>query len=280
MCRQFDPHKDRLGFRQVGDGDTRLRMHSRLAAGRRGYDDAPVSSGLMNQAVNRCGGALTGGLCALILFVIVITPVAVFAEVTAAEPVRAPRIGLVLGGGGAKGLAHVGVIRVLDEMHIPIHCVAGTSMGALVGGIFASGMPPGQLERETLGIDWSKTVGGTGKRDLTPIDRKLQRKTYTNSFEVGIKDGGMQLASGLLNTQGIEDVIRGLVTDARFQRNFDDLPVPFRATRAVFWPFSRPNDTSEKSTRSPNDLPTFSSERKFTANQMKFGLKYGIRALE
>jgi len=140
-----------------------------------------------------------------------------------------PRIGLVLGGGGAKGMAHVGVIRVLDEMRIPIDCVAGTSMGALIGATFAAGMPPEQLERETLAIDWAETVGGKGKRDQLPIDRKLAHRTFTNSLEFGFKDGGLESSGGLLSTQDIEDVIRGLVTDARFQRDFDELPIPFRA---------------------------------------------------
>jgi NTE family protein len=188
-----------------------------------------MRNGMMARKAGR-GSVLVCRLCALVLTIAILMPAAAVAEAAAAETGRAPRIGLVLGGGGAKGLAHVGVIRVLDEMRIPIHCVAGTSMGALVGGIFASGMPPEQIERETSAIDWSATVGGTGRRDLTPIDRKLVRKTYTNSLEVGIKDGQMRLSSGLLNTQGIENVIRGLVNDARFQRNFDDLPIPFRAT--------------------------------------------------
>ena len=150
-------------------------------------------------------------------------------ELAASEPARAPRIGLVLGGGGAKGIAHVGVIRVLDELRIPIHCVAGTSMGALVGAAFAAGMPPEQLERETLAIDWAETVGGKGKRDQILIDRKLAHRTYTNSMEIGIKDGGIESSAGLLDTQDIEDVIRSLVSVARFQRDFDDLPIPFRA---------------------------------------------------
>ena len=60
-----------------------------------------------------------------------------------------PRIGLVLGGGGAKGAAHIGVLRVLDELRIPISCVAGTSMGALVGGTFASGLPVEEIESTT-----------------------------------------------------------------------------------------------------------------------------------
>ena len=139
-----------------------------------------------------------------------------------------PRIGLVLGGGGAKGTAHIGVIRVLDELRIPIDCVAGTSMGALVGGIFASGMPPDVLERETLAIDWMTAIGGAARDDM-PIDRKLDSPTYTNQVELGIRDGSLKGPPGLIETQKIEDVIRSLTTDARFQRSFDSLPIPFRA---------------------------------------------------
>jgi NTE family protein len=140
-----------------------------------------------------------------------------------------PRIGLVLGGGGAKGAAHIGVLRVLDEMRIPVNCVVGTSMGALVGGTFASGMPPGEIERSVLAINWAKTVGSEGARDKTPINRKLAGITYTNSLDLGIKDGTVKGGGGLLKTQNIEDVIRGLVANARSTEDFDDLPIPFRA---------------------------------------------------
>ena len=141
-----------------------------------------------------------------------------------------PRIGLVLGGGGAKGAAHIGVLRVLDEMRIgAIDCVTGTSMGALVGGTFASGMPPEEIERNVVAINWSKTVGTEGLRDRTPIHRKLAGITYTNSLDLAIKDGEVKAASGLLKTQDIEDVIRGLVAGSRYTEDFDDLPIPFRA---------------------------------------------------
>jgi NTE family protein len=140
-----------------------------------------------------------------------------------------PRIGLVLGGGGAKGAAHIGVLRVLDELRIPIDCVTGTSMGALIGGTFASGMPAEEIERATTAIDWSRTVGGAGMRDRTPIERKIAGAGYSNELEFGIRDGAMVLPGGLLKTQDIEDVIRQLVNNARFQRDFDNLPIPFRA---------------------------------------------------
>ena len=165
-----------------------------------------------------CATALLAGL----LILIAQPPVA-------ADPAARPRIGLVLGGGGAKGTAHIGVIRVLDELQVPIDCVVGTSMGALVGGIFASGMPPDVLERETLAIDWSQAFGGASKRDDTPIIRKLDSPTYTNQYELGLRDGRLAGPPGLLETQKIEDLIRALTTDARFRRDFDSLPIPFRA---------------------------------------------------
>ncbi len=146
----------------------------------------------------------------------------------AGSPAR-PRIGLVLGGGGAKGAAHIGVLRVLDELRIPVDCVTGTSMGALVGGTFASGMPPEEIERSVLAINWSKTVGTEGLRDRTPINRKLAGITYTNNLDIGIKGGSLRGSGGLLKTQDIEDVIRGLVSNARYTKDFDDLPIPFRA---------------------------------------------------
>ncbi len=140
-----------------------------------------------------------------------------------------PKIGLVLGGGGAKGAAHIGVLRVLDELRVPVDCVTGTSMGALVGGTFASGMPPEEIEEQVLAINWSKTVGSEGLRDRTPINRKLAGITYTNSLDLGIKNGTIEAPSGFLKTQDIEDVIRNLVSDARLTRDFDNLPIPFRA---------------------------------------------------
>jgi NTE family protein len=86
----------------------------------------------------------------------------------ALTPPARPRIGLVLGGGGAKGAAHVGVLRVLEDLHIPIDCIAGTSMGALVGATFASGKSPKEVEKEVLAINWSQTVDGAGLRDRSP----------------------------------------------------------------------------------------------------------------
>ncbi len=79
------------------------------------------------------------------------------------------------------------MLKVLEEMHVPIDCIAGTSMGALVGGGYASGIPASQLEKFLLGIEWKKVVGGLGLRDLEPIEQKRAGVTYSNTFELGLR---------------------------------------------------------------------------------------------
>src|SRR5580704_2637560 len=140
-----------------------------------------------------------------------------------------PRVGLVLAGGGAKGGAHVGVLKVLEEMHVPIDCIAGTSMGALAGGGYASGIPADQLQTFIDGIDWKRVVGGLGTRGLKPIEEKRQGVTYSNQLQLGIQNSQIVLAPGLVNTSAIDDLLRGFVGKAREQADFSRLPIPFRA---------------------------------------------------
>src|SRR5687767_15991222 len=103
----------------------------------------------------------------------------------AAAATARPQVGLVLAGGGAKGGAHVGVLKVLEEMHVPIDCIAGTSMGALVGGGYASGIPAKELETFVTTIDWKKVVGSQGRRDLEPIEQKRAGATRSEERRVG-----------------------------------------------------------------------------------------------
>lgn len=155
-----------------------------------------------------------------------------FADVTGeAADARAkrPRIGLVLGGGGARGAAHIGVLQVLEELHVPVDCIAGTSMGALVGATFASGMPPAEIEKRIQAVNWSTTVGNRGRRDRTPIHRKLFGNTYTNNLEFGLRGGSLITPGGVIVTQDIEELLRSLVAGARYIDDFDALPIPFRA---------------------------------------------------
>lgn len=150
-------------------------------------------------------------------------------EVAADEPTNRPRIGLVLGGGGARGAAHVGVLRVLEEYRVPVDCVAGTSMGALVGAAYASGMSSAEIEKLIVGIDWSETFGAGGTRDLQPIHLKTARATYSNRLEFGLSRNGLLAPGGLVQSQQIDSLLRTIVSRARYQDSFDDLPIPFRA---------------------------------------------------
>jgi NTE family protein len=140
-----------------------------------------------------------------------------------------PRIGLVLGGGGAKGAAHVGVLGVLEELRIPVDCIVGTSMGALVGGTFASGMDAKELETAVRAISWQEAIGRSSLRAKVPMRRKLAGNTYSNSLEFGVRDGGLVAPSGLISTQNVDLTIQSLVSRSRGIRDFDQLPIPYRA---------------------------------------------------
>jgi NTE family protein len=142
---------------------------------------------------------------ALVAFAAFLLASTVGAQTASDESRSRPKIGLVLGGGGAKGGAHIGVLRVLEELRIPIDCVAGTSMGALVGATFAAGVPPAEIEAQVLAVDWSETVGSRGDRDQMPIQRKLRTRAFTNNIEVGVRNGTLEEAGGFLNTQNIDE---------------------------------------------------------------------------
>jgi NTE family protein len=150
------------------------------------------------------------------------------AAVNPAE-IRRPRIGLVLGGGGAKGAAHVGVLGVLEELRIPIDCVVGTSMGALVGGTFAAGRTAREVEEAVRGISWQEALARRGLRNKVPMRRKLAGGTYSNSLEFGLRDGRLTAPSGVINTQNVDLTIQYLVGRSRGIADFDQLPIPFRA---------------------------------------------------
>ncbi len=145
-----------------------------------------------------------------------------------AAPQR-PRIGLVLAGGGAKGGAHVGVIKVLEERHVPIDCVVGTSMGALVGAGYAAGLPAQDLESFVTGIRWDVVVGGSGRRPLEPIEQKRLHMAASSELEFGVRHGQIVTPGGIANTSGIDDLLRAYVARARMVADFDRLPIRYRA---------------------------------------------------
>lgn len=158
----------------------------------------------------------------LVLFCLTLSSAPVIAD-------ERPRVGLVLGGGGAKGASHIGVLQVLDELNVPVDCVAGTSMGALVGATFASGRTGDEIEALIQGIDWRETVGSVGLRRDMPIENKVSGVHTGQGFELGVTRQGLVAPGGLIPSQQIESVIRSLIGGARDTKDFDDLPIPFRA---------------------------------------------------
>jgi NTE family protein len=140
-----------------------------------------------------------------------------------------PRIGLVLSGGGARGLAHVGVLKVLERERIPVDVIAGTSMGAIVGGLYASGMSALEVEAEVHKLDWDNVFASRVDRRELSQRRKEQDFEVSPLIEVGVGADGLKVPVGSVSSRGLESHLRRLTLSARHIKSFDDLPTPFRA---------------------------------------------------
>ena len=149
-----------------------------------------------------------------------------------AVPQREPgrlRIGLVLSGGGARGAAHIGVLKVLEENHVPIDAIAGTSMGAVVGGLYASGLTASDIERVMTSVDWQDAFSDRPARKDLNFRRKLEDQTYLVKFPLGLKGKKFRLPRGLVQGQKLSQILRGLTLPVSQVQSFDDLAIPFRA---------------------------------------------------
>jgi len=145
----------------------------------------------------------------------------------ATEPRPRPKIGVALEGGGAFGLAHIGVLEWLEAQHIPIDYIAGTSMGALIGGLYAAGKTPAELRTLTREIDWDLVLGGiTPYRNLT-FRRREDLRAYPNSFLIGLRHG-VRLPPGLNAGQQITLLMDRETMAYSEIGSFDELPIPFR----------------------------------------------------
>jgi len=141
---------------------------------------------------------------------------------------RPPRIGLVLSGGGAKGLAHIGVLRVLEEMRIPIAYVGGTSMGSIVGGFYASGLSPDEIAAIMETLDWWNTMKDQPPRREQVYRRKIESERYFLNFEMGLKHWSIMLPRSAVAGQKLNYVLEIHTLATAAVTNFDQLPLPFR----------------------------------------------------
>lgn len=168
---------------------------------------------------------LAGGLAALLGF-------SAAGRTADAPSVAAPAghgIALVLSGGGARGVAHLGVLKVLEELRVPVDCVVGTSMGAIVGGAYASGMALDEMERRVREADWVEMFQNALPRDRQPFREKQDAVGNRSAITMGYGGGGFLLPQSAIAGQQLDRFLTGLAGDAESLPAFDTLALPYRA---------------------------------------------------
>ncbi len=145
------------------------------------------------------------------------------------EPVSRPRVCLVLSGGGARGMAHIGVLEALEDLKVPIDCIAGTSMGAVVGGLYASGMSAHEIEKTMRSVDWQEAFRDAPPRRDLAFRRKQDDANFLVRLPLGLKHGQILLPKGFIQGQKLEETLRQLTLSFSNSTNFERLPTPFRA---------------------------------------------------
>jgi NTE family protein len=143
-----------------------------------------------------------------------------------------PRIGLVLSGGGARGIAHIGVLRVLEELRIPVDYVAGTSMGSIIGGLYATGMTSAQLEQVVQQLNFEDIFSDSTTRAERPFRRKSDDDLALFGPKFGVGPKSSLLPKGAISGQKIQFLFETVVSNRTQTKNFDELPIPFRAIAA------------------------------------------------
>jgi NTE family protein len=146
---------------------------------------------------------------------------------------KRPKIGLVLAGGGALGMAHVGVLKVLDENRIPIDIITGTSMGSIVGAAYASGATVNEMEEILSKTDWDTLFDETlARQDVKYRDKYGRAGQFTGGAKIGISQSGLPSFTGVVSGQKVLPLLQRLYYRTPGDIDFDQLPIPFRAVAA------------------------------------------------
>lgn len=144
-----------------------------------------------------------------------------------AETNSRPRIGLALGGGGALGFAHIGVLKVLEEQRVPIDYIAGTSMGSIVAGLYACGMAPDEIQAFLQKLDWNEVLTDETPRRELFFRRKQDDQRYL--FGMGLGPRGPKLGMGMAAGQKFNNLMQFATLRSAAITNFNELPIPYRA---------------------------------------------------
>lgn len=140
-----------------------------------------------------------------------------------------PRVALVLSGGGARGSAHIGVMKVLEEYHIPVDLIVGTSMGSIVGGLYAAGWSADELDTEITNIDWGSVFIDKLQRDQKTFRRKEEDSKFLIPIKMRFKGVKPYLPPAVIGGQNLELLFQGLSTEASAETDFDLFPITYRA---------------------------------------------------
>jgi NTE family protein len=171
-------------------------------------------------------------VCAAVVALSLLAPPAAAGGSSDAGAGERPKIGLALSGGGARGAAHIGVLKVLEEHRVPIDYIAGTSMGSIVGGLYASGMSTDELESVISEVDWADAFVDRIPRKDRSFRRKRDDDLYLVKNKPGVAPGGFRFPPGILDGQKVDILLKKYTLPVVTVRNFDDLSIPFRAVAA------------------------------------------------
>lgn len=141
-----------------------------------------------------------------------------------------PVVGLVLSGGGARGASHIGVLKILEKLHIPVDIITGTSMGAIIGGLYAYGYSPEEMEKFLAEVDWDEVFIDKPQRSQLNYRRKQDDSNFLIKLESGFKNGKLVMPTGLVQGQKLNLLLKSLTLSA--PEHFDSLPIRFRAVAA------------------------------------------------
>ncbi|HEV3020452.1 MAG TPA: patatin-like phospholipase family protein [Burkholderiaceae bacterium] len=174
--------------------------------------------------------ALAIGRCVAVVTAVAAASAAATAAEAAAvpEPQGRPRVCLVLAGGGARGAAHIGVIKALERLRVPVDCIAGTSIGALIGAAYATGIDAEEMEKIVSGLSTEALFVDRPPRSDLPIRTKIEEQRNSVGPEFGFRDGQLLVPKGLVAGVQLETMMRRLIRSSDVIR-FDELPIPFRA---------------------------------------------------